>query len=151
MLHTISPTIPKKKQKTVGRGGKRGKTSGRGTKGQKARAGHKIRPEIRDRIKKLPKLRGRGKNSNKAFRLVPTPVNLSVIEKTFLANEKVTPQILLAKGLIARVRGIVPVVKIVGSGLEKKVAFFNCEVSKGAAQEILAKGGTIGGYGNANA
>ena len=43
-----------KKPKLVGRGSKRGKTSGRGTKGQKSRAGHKIRPEIRDRIKKLP-------------------------------------------------------------------------------------------------
>ncbi|HVY35840.1 MAG TPA: uL15 family ribosomal protein, partial [Candidatus Paceibacterota bacterium] len=68
-----------KKKKTVGRGSKRGKTSGRGTKGQKARAGHRIRPHIRDIIKKLPKLRGRGKNSNKPFRLKPAAVNLMMI------------------------------------------------------------------------
>ena len=29
-------------------------TSGKGTKGQKARAGHRIRPEIRDMIKIVP-------------------------------------------------------------------------------------------------
>lgn len=51
----------------VGRGGKRGKTSGKGTKGQNARAGRKKRPEIRDFIKRFPKLRGRGKNSLKSF------------------------------------------------------------------------------------
>jgi large subunit ribosomal protein L15 len=48
----------------VGRGGKRGKTSGKGTKGQNARAGRKFRPEMRDAIKKLPKLRGYAFNSH---------------------------------------------------------------------------------------
>ena len=51
----------------VGRGGKRGKTSGRGTKGQNARAGRKKRPEMRDFIKRIPKLRGRGKSPFKSF------------------------------------------------------------------------------------
>jgi large subunit ribosomal protein L15 len=55
----------------VARGGKRGKTAGRGTKGQKARAGHKIRPEIRDVIKRIPKMRGRGKNSNLSIQEKP--------------------------------------------------------------------------------
>jgi large subunit ribosomal protein L15 len=57
--HTLSPRTKKRRKSiVVGRGGKRGKTSGRGGKGQTARAGHKIRPEIRDLIKKLPKRRG---------------------------------------------------------------------------------------------
>lgn len=47
-----------KKDRIVGRGGKHAKTSGRGGKGQTARAGNKRRPELRDIIKKLPKLRG---------------------------------------------------------------------------------------------
>src|SRR5512145_1013549 len=71
----------------VGRGGKRGKTSGRGTKGQKARAGHKIRPEIRDLIKKLPKLRGY------RFASVALPakeVNLKTLEKNFAAGTVIT-------------------------------------------------------------
>lgn len=65
--HSLKRKTPNKKSTAVGRGGKRGKTSGRGTKGQNARAGRKKRPELRDFIKRFPKLRGRGKNSNKGF------------------------------------------------------------------------------------
>jgi large subunit ribosomal protein L15 len=66
-LHTLKPRTARQKSRQVGRGGKRGKTAGRGTKGQNARAGRKKRPEIRDFIKRFPKLRGRGKNSLKSF------------------------------------------------------------------------------------
>jgi large subunit ribosomal protein L15 len=65
--HSLKRKTPNKKSRQVGRGGTRGKTSGRGTKGQNARAGHKNRPELRDFIKRIPKLRGRGKNSNKSI------------------------------------------------------------------------------------
>lgn len=65
-FHTLKRKTANKKARQVGRGGTRGKTSGRGTKGQNARAGHKNRPELRDFIKRVPKLRGRGKNSNKS-------------------------------------------------------------------------------------
>jgi large subunit ribosomal protein L15 len=68
-FHTLKPKTERKKPKQVGRGGTRGKTSGRGTKGQNARAGHKKRPELRDFIKRFPKLRGRGKNSNKSIQV----------------------------------------------------------------------------------
>jgi large subunit ribosomal protein L15 len=47
-----------KKSRRIGRGGKKGSYSGRGAKGQKARAGHRIRPALRDLILKLPKKRG---------------------------------------------------------------------------------------------
>jgi large subunit ribosomal protein L15 len=57
-LHLLKRAHPNKKDRIVGRGGKRGKTSGRGGKGQTARAGNKRRPELRDIIKKLPKHRG---------------------------------------------------------------------------------------------
>jgi len=57
-LHDLKPLHPNKSSKRVGRGGKRGTTSGRGTKGQRARAGHRIRPAERDLIQRLPKLRG---------------------------------------------------------------------------------------------
>jgi large subunit ribosomal protein L15 len=66
-FHSLKRKTPNKKSRQVGRGGTRGKTSGRGTKGQNARAGHKNRPELRDFIKRVPKLRGRGKNSNKSI------------------------------------------------------------------------------------
>lgn len=57
-LHKIKPENKLKKSKRVGRGGKRGNYSGKGIKGQKSRAGAKVRPEIRDMIKKIPKRRG---------------------------------------------------------------------------------------------
>lgn len=68
-FHSLKRKTPNKKSRQVGRGGTRGKTSGRGTKGQNARAGHKNRPELRDFIKRIPKLRGRGKNSNKSYQV----------------------------------------------------------------------------------
>lgn len=66
-FHSLKRKTPNKKSAQVGRGGKRGKTAGRGTKGQNARAGHKNRPELRDFIKRFPKLRGRGVHALKSF------------------------------------------------------------------------------------
>jgi len=57
-LHQIQPLNKRKSKRRVGRGGKRGTYCGRGMKGQKARTGAKVRPEIRDLIKKIPKIRG---------------------------------------------------------------------------------------------
>jgi ribosomal protein L15 len=65
--HTLKARTKRVRSKQIGRGGTRGKTSGKGTKGQNARAGRKKRPELRDFIKRFPKLRGRGKNSLKGF------------------------------------------------------------------------------------
>ncbi|MBI2096437.1 MAG: uL15 family ribosomal protein, partial [Candidatus Taylorbacteria bacterium] len=99
----------RKRKKTVGRGGKRGKTSGRGTKGQKARAGRKIRPEVRDFIKRVPKLRGyRFKGLGKKSETVP----LTKVEKYFSAGETVTPSALWEKGLIKKRGGVLPPVAI---------------------------------------
>lgn len=57
-LHEIKKPENIKDKKRIGRGGKRGTYCGRGIKGQKARAGAKIRPALRDLIKKIPKIRG---------------------------------------------------------------------------------------------
>lgn len=146
MLNTLKRTTKNKKAKLVGRGGTRGKTAGRGTKGQKARAGHKIRPHIRDIIKKYPKLRGRGKNMNKAFSIRAAVVNLSVLEKNFSAGEAVTPSILFTKGLIKRTTGVLPHVKILGTGeITKKLDVFDCETSTTAKTKIEAAGGKVNG------
>ena len=60
-LHDLKPPKGSHRariRKGRGPGSGIGKTAGRGGKGQTARAGHKIRPEVRDLIKKLPKRRG---------------------------------------------------------------------------------------------
>jgi large subunit ribosomal protein L15 len=101
-----------RKAKQVGRGGTRGKTSGRGTKGQNARSGRKKRPEMRDIIKRLPKLRGRGKNFLKSRREKPLAINISRVKGNFKAGEEITAKALLEKGLIKTRNGRMPKIKV---------------------------------------
>ncbi len=128
-----------RRKKRIGRGGKRGTTSGRGTKGQKSRAGHKIRPQIRDTIKQIPKRRG--------VRFSPTsspvvPIDLALVEKNFRAGEKVTPSVLETRGLVRLTKG--ERVKVLDRGaLTKKIIFENINASKRAAEKIIALGGEL--------
>lgn len=146
-LHQLKRKKKNKKQKRVGRGGLRGKTSGRGHKGQKARAGHRIRPEIRDAIKKLPKLRGYGKNRARTVnssKLRPIPVNIKTLEENFLDGERVNPKKLVLKGIIDKKKGRIPPVKILGAGvLSKKLEISNCAFSKSAKEQIEKAGGSV--------
>lgn len=145
-LNTLSPRTRNTKNPPVGRGGKRGKTSGRGGKGQTARAGHKIRPEVRDLIKKIPKRRGHGKNRARTVnseRVVYAPVNVASLEAAFVAGETVSPATLVAKGLVRRFRGRAPEVKVLGTGpLAKALVVEGCMISKGALAAIIAAGGS---------
>ncbi len=148
-LHSLSPRTKNIKNAPVGRGGKRGKTSGRGGKGQTARAGHKIRPEVRDLVKKFPKRRGYGKNrarTVKTNRISASAVNLAALESAYKAGETVSPASLLAKGLVRRTKGRPPVVKILGAGeVTKALVVKGCAISARARAAVLAKGGTIHG------
>lgn len=142
-LHELKRVTPNKSEKRVGRGGKRGKTSGRGTKGQKARAGHKIRPDYREKLKKLPKQRGYNFNSIQDAALV---VNLKALEANFKAGEIVNPKVLSERGLI-RMRknaSTAPTVKILGTGeLTKKLVIAGCVLSASARAAIEKVGGSI--------
>ena len=146
-LHSFSPRTKNKKNAPVGRGGKRGKTSGRGGKGQTARAGHKIRPEVRDLIKKLPKLRGHGKNRARTVRtnrIATSAVNVGALEAAYKAGETITPASLVAKGLVRRVKGRAPVVKILGTGtLSKAFVVRGCSLSVSAKAALTAAGGKL--------
>lgn len=129
---------------TVARGGKRGKTAGRGTKGQKARAGHKIRPEMRDVIKRLPKMRGRGKNSNLSIQTKAVAVNLSTIDKVFASGDTVTPATLVEKGVVGMWKGAFPQVKVLSVGeISKKLTVDGCEISAAAKEKIEKAGGSV--------
>ena len=142
-IHNLKRKTKNPKSQLVGRGGKRGKTAGRGTKGQKARAGHKIRPEIRDMIKRLPKLRGRGVNSNKSIQTKPVVIHLSDLS-VFKANEKVSPKVLVDKGILETIAGRYPRVKILSSeGKVAAVIVSGCEVSAGAKASIEKAGGKV--------
>lgn len=147
-FHSIKRKTENKKKMTVARGGKRGKTAGRGTKGQKSRSGHKIRPELRDMIKRIPKLRGRGKNSNLSIVLnKPEVVKLSTIEKNFENGSEVNPTTLKEKKIISVYKGKTPKIKILSSGKDdsfsKKIKVSKVAVSASAKALIEKAGGEI--------
>lgn len=146
-LHSFSSRTKNKKNPPVGRGGKRGKTSGRGGKGQTARAGHKIRPEVRDFIKKLPKRRGYGKNrarTVKTNRIADAVVSLAALETAYLAGETVSPASLVAKGLVRRKKGRAPIIKILGTGsISKALVIKSCTLSASALAAVTGAGGKV--------
>ena len=147
-LHDIKPkTKSKAASRRVGRGGKRGKTSGRGHKGQKSRAGHSIRPEIRDMIKRMPKRRGHGINRSRTIHdgiIKPEVVNVATLEAEYEKTEVVTPATLLEKRIVRRQKGRVPAVKILGKGdITKTLTVEGCVCSASAKDKIEKAGGKI--------
>lgn len=144
-LNELKPTTKKATAKRIGRGGKRGKTAGRGHKGQKARAGNSTRPEMREIIKKLPKLRGHGVNRAKTVnseRDLPVVINVATLND--FAGTEVTPKTLVAAGLVAARGKRTPAVKILGNGeLSKKLSVTGCAVSQSARAKIEAAGGQV--------
>lgn len=140
-LNELKRKTPNKNVKRVGRGGGRGKTSGRGTKGQKARSGHRIRPDVREKLKKLPKLRGYNFNS---FAAPVSVLNLKALEVAFAAGESVNPSVLLERGLIRARKGVSPKVKILGDGdLTKRLVISGCAMSAAAKEKIEKAGGSV--------
>lgn len=117
----------KHKKPRVGRGGKRGTTSGKGTKGQKSRAGRRIRPAERDYIQRLPKLRG---YKNKPVSPKLRAVNVGDLEKLIDGN------VVDAKAL--------PNTKILGEGeIKKAFEIKGVPVSESARKKIEAAGGKV--------
>jgi large subunit ribosomal protein L15 len=139
--HELKSKTKRTKKILRGRGDK---TAGRGTKGQKARAGHKIRPEIRDFIKTLPKLRGRGVNINKSIQTKPTTVTLEAVSAVFKANDIVSPSTLYKKGLVTKISGKLPKVKVLSTGdIDKSLIIIDCLVSASVKEKIEKNGGKI--------
>jgi len=140
-LNDLKPIHKKKRRKRVGRGGKRGTYSGRGVKGQKSRAGRRLKPVIRELIKKYPKLRG---TKFKKWRPRAAIVNIEDLEKKFSIGEVVSSRALLERRIIRRIKGRIPRVKILGKGkLTKKLIIEGCQLSKQAKEKIEKAGGTV--------
>lgn len=142
-LHTLKRKNKLKTTQQVGRGGTRGKTSGKGTKGQNARSGRKKRPEIRDTIKRFPKLRGRGVSSFKSLQTNAVAVNLKALS-IFEKGDIITPANLIERGLVNKKSGKHPRVKILGVGeVTTSLVISGCEISKSARAAIEKAGGRI--------
>jgi large subunit ribosomal protein L15 len=98
-------------------------------------------------IKKIPKLRGHGKNRAKTVneeRELPVVVNLSVLETAFENGATVSPKALVAAGVITTVRRKAPAVKILGTGeITKKINVEGCQISASAKEKIEKAGGSV--------
>jgi len=96
---------------------------------------------IRSLIKRYPKLKGYRFSSKTAK---PAVVNLEALEKKFKTGDKINPEILLKQGLIHRIKGRQPLVKILGKGkLSQALTIEGCQASKGAQEQIKQAGGSI--------
>ncbi len=138
-IHEIKPKTKIKSKKRIGRGGKRGTYSGKGVKGQKARAGAKMKPLIRELVKRYPKKRGYKFSPIRKFFVV----NLSTLDKVFEDGLEVSPKTLAEKGLISKSKKLP--IKILGKGeTEKKFHIKGCLISAKAREKVEKAGGKIG-------
>ncbi len=150
-LHQLVSKTKNKKRRRVGRGGKRGTFSGHGSKGQKSRAGTRIRPGFRggdNPIWKLfPKKRGATKKVDikhakfQVHQVKPGIVNLDILSSNFKDNEIVSPKTLIKKGIVGKTNNGV---KVLGDGeLSKKLTFSGLKFSKSARDKIIKSGSVI--------
>jgi large subunit ribosomal protein L15 len=140
--HELSPAEGSHKaHKRVGRGAGsgHGTFSGRGCKGNKARAGFNVRPGFEGGqlpiIKRLPEKRG----FTNIFKQNVNVVNVSDLN-CFEAGSEVTPEVLIAQGLI---KSKALPVKILGGGdIDRALNVKANSYSVAAKAKIEAAGGT---------
>jgi large subunit ribosomal protein L15 len=129
-------TAPKRKGRGPGTG--LGKTAGRGQKGQRSRAGGRVRPTFEGGqmplIRRVPK-RGFWSRNRTEYQVV----NLRDLKK--LAGDEVTPASLAECSLVARPG---QPVKILGVGeVERALTVRGCALSKKAREKVEAAGGRV--------
>ena len=155
-LSNLEPAQPRRERKRVGRGlgSGKGRYSGRGVKGAKQRAGsHKMRAGFEGGQNPIYMRLGkqRGPNKRKSMPMGPhrtflAPVNVRDLERKFDDGSEVTPEALVAKGIVKNTR---TAVKILGVGeLTKRLAVTAHAFSKTAVEKIEAAGGTATALGS---
>ena len=142
-LNELSPSVPKKNRKRIGRGNSSGwgKTAGKGSNGQKSRAGGGVKPYFEGGqmpiYRRVPK---RG-FSNTIFKKEYTVISLSFLNNNFEDGEEVSLETLFNKCLIKKGRDGI---KVLGNGeLNKKLTVKVHKISKSAKAVVEAKGGTV--------
>ncbi len=139
-LHDLRPAEGSKKgRRRVGRGisAGQGKTAGRGTKGQRARTGRGIKLYFEGGqlplVRRLPHNRG----FRNIFREPFDVVNLQTLEAKFDAGAQVTPEELLARGLVNSDQRV----KVLGHGELKKALTVRAHAFSASAKEKIAAAG----------
>lgn len=143
-LHTLKPGQGSRKgYKVRGRGDAsgRGSYSGRGIKGQRARIGGKrglTYLGIRRTMLSAPKLRG-----FRSLYAKPSVINVGQLQRFWQQDQVVSPDNLLAKGLI---HSLTKGVKILGEGeITAAYKVEGCQVSESAKEKIIKAGGSVKG------
>jgi len=141
-LHDLHPAKgATKARKRVGRGpgSGNGKTAGKGHKGQKSRSGYSRRYGFEGGqmplVRRIPK-----RGFTNIFRVEFQVVNLRDLERMFADGDTVSPETLVAKGLVRN--GKLPV-KVLGDGdLQKKLEVQAHKFSASARSGIEKAGGS---------
>jgi large subunit ribosomal protein L15 len=150
-LSSLKPAQERRARKRIGRGlgSGKGRYAGRGIKGQKSRSGsHKMPAGFEGGQMpidmRLPKLRGNTSADAMPigpFRTYSQPVNVRDLEARFDAGADVTPESLVAAGLLKNTRTDV---KILGVGeLTKSLSVTAHGFSASARAKIVAAGGSV--------
>ncbi len=141
-LHTIKPKAGSTtKRKRIGRGNAAGQGtySGKGLKGQNSRSGvsNLKRLGMKQVLLRTPKVKG-----FKSHRPKNQVINLHTLNAEFKDGSTVSPETLLAKGLIENAKGGI---KILANGklTLKKLKFKKVKLSDSAVEEIKKAGGEI--------
>jgi large subunit ribosomal protein L15 len=131
------------RKKRVGRGpgSGLGKTSGRGEKGQKSRSGYSgMRGFEGGQMplhRRLPK-----RGFTNIFRKEWAEVNVADLERLFESGATITPDDLVAKGLVRKSKA--DAIVVLGQGeLKKNLTVKTHRVSAGAKAKIEAAGGSV--------
>jgi large subunit ribosomal protein L15 len=132
----------RKASKRVGRGdgSGHGTYSGRGCKGQKVRAGYKMRPGFEGGqlplIERLPRKRG----FTNIFRKEYTRVNVGALNN-FASGSEVSPETMLAAGIIKSLRN--PIKVLADGDIKLPLTVRAHKFSASARAKIEAAGGTV--------
>ncbi len=138
-----APYGANKKDRRVGRGSSsgRGSTAGRGNKGQQSRSGGKVYIGFEGGQMPLFRRIAQRGFSNYPFKKEYACVNVADINAKFSDGETVNKETLAAKGLL---KGVNPLVKILGNGeITKKLSFNVDKISASAKDKIEKAGGSV--------
>jgi len=138
-LHAPAGSTHKKKRVGRGPGSGLGKTAGRGNKGQKSRSGYSSKIGFEGGQmplqRRLPK-----RGFTNIFKKQWTEVSLETLERSFNANEDVTPNVMHQRGVIAKGKRDVVVL---GTGeITKALRISAHRFTKSARAKIEQAGGT---------
>lgn len=138
-LRPAAGSTHKKKRVGRGPGSGLGKTAGRGNKGQKSRSGYSGKTGFEGGQmplqRRLPK-----RGFTNIFKKQWTEVSLATLERSFEPNEEVTPEVMHARGVIAKGKRDVVVL---GTGdVTKALRISAHRFTKSAREKIEGAGGT---------